>query len=72
MTKREIYEHLLRTAKTISSNRRRISNEKDTHKAVDCAINALDYAYESVISIALAVQPCWTGEWLQDNKEDEA
>lgn len=55
MTTREICERLLRIAREISSSRGRISNEEDVHKAVDYATDALDSAYESVISFMLGI-----------------
>ena len=68
MTKREICERLLKISSAISSSRRHISNEKDVYKAVDCATGALDSAYESVISLVLAVRPWWTTEEKEDDK----
>ena len=63
----EICERLLKISSAIISSRRRISNEKDVYKAVDSATGALDSAYESVISLVLAVRPWWTTE----EKEEE-
>lgn len=55
MTTREICERLLRIAREISSSRGRISNVEDVYKAVDYATDALDSAYEGVISLMLGI-----------------
>ena len=55
MTTREICERLLRIARSISSSRGRASNEEDVYKVADYATNALDHAYEGVISLMLDV-----------------
>ena len=69
MTENEICERLLQIAGSISFTRGRVSNEEDVYKAVDCATNALDTAYESVVSLVLAVRPKWTTKKVSYNKE---
>jgi hypothetical protein len=72
ITNREICARLMVISSAIISYRRRISNEEDVYKAVDCATGALDSAYEHIISLALAICPRWTMEkGAYDNKGEE-